>query len=187
MIQSKNENTDRQTDLKFEILIQINSRGNSKNLQDYLRSCLKSEDADLIILVTSVLDDSPTPKNIQYCAICTSSRKIRKLATLQFECNNLFKFHSLFQYKRGKLHSKMSPYHKVWIIKLAMMISISITKVLKNQFLIIYLLTRVPFISKSQKIMGTPVGAPILDLKNRGCLAPMAPTLMRPLIFIGKT
>ena len=62
------------------------------------------------------------------------------------------------------------------------MISISITKVLKNQFLIIYLLSRVPFISKSQKIMGSPVGAPILDLKNRGCLAPMALTLRRSLL-----
>ena len=29
--------------------------------------------------------------------------------------------------------------------------------------------------------MGALVGAPVLDLKNRGCLAPMAPTLKRPL------
>ena len=39
----------------------------------------------------------------------------------------------------------------------------------------------VPLLSKSQKIVGALVGAPVLDLKNRGCLAPMAPTLKRPL------
>ena len=39
----------------------------------------------------------------------------------------------------------------------------------------------VPLLSKSQKIVGALMGAPVLDLKNRGCLAPMAPTLKRPL------
>ena len=38
-----------------------------------------------------------------------------------------------------------------------------------------------PLLGKSQKIVGALVGAPVLDLKNRGCLAPMAPTLKRPL------
>ena len=39
----------------------------------------------------------------------------------------------------------------------------------------------VPLINTTQ-ILGVLVGAPLLDLKNRGCLAPMAPTLKRPLI-----
>ena len=39
----------------------------------------------------------------------------------------------------------------------------------------------VPLMNKSQKIVGALVGAPILDLKNRGCLAPLAPTLKRTL------
>ena len=39
----------------------------------------------------------------------------------------------------------------------------------------------VPLLNKSQKIVGALVGAPVLISKNRGCLAPMAPMLKRPL------
>ena len=39
----------------------------------------------------------------------------------------------------------------------------------------------VPFINGSQKIVGGLVGAPLS--KNNGCLASMAPTLNRPLIY----
>ena len=35
------------------------------------------------------------------------------------------------------------------------------------------------------KIVGALLGAPILDLKNLGCLAPVAPTPKRPMIVLG--
>ena len=41
----------------------------------------------------------------------------------------------------------------------------------------------VPLLNKSQNIVGALVGAPVLISKNRVCLAPMVPTLKRPLLM----
>ena len=41
-------------------------------------------------------------------------------------------------------------------------------------------MTWMPLINKSQKTLSALVGTPVLDLKNRGCLAPMVPMLKRP-------